>query len=148
MNTKNITKLFLLASVVVCLLTSCRDPFFDGKFEVSFHVENKTDSQIVYEYENVTTDTIHVMQIQPNGESGRVIGRYEGSVNETKPSDEFVNEKLTHATIYRMINDSTRQYLPREYYDDVVKLRSYVQPEFVIYEAHYVLTVTEEMFSE
>ena len=144
MTTKNSTKIFLL--VLAFVMVSCSDPFFDGKFEVSFHVENKTDSPMVFEHENVSIDSILVMTIQPDEESGHVIGRYEGSRKETKPSDEFVNEKLSHVTIYRMLDDSTRQYLPRECFDEAGKLYSYVQPEFVIYEAHYQLTVTEDMF--
>lgn len=141
--------IFLAFSLVATLMiTSCRDPFFDGKFETHLRVYNKTNSSIVLEYEDILHDTVHIIQIQPNKDVTRMLGIYEGSVKETKPSDEFVNDKLSHFTIYRMVGGDVLQYLPRDYYDEAGKFQSYVSPEFVIYEAYFDLTVTEDMFSE
>ena len=146
MKTLTLTKTILLSAIVI--LTSCRDPFFDGKFETHLRVYNKTNAPIVVEYEDVDHDTIAIVHIQPKVDGACLLGIYEGNTNESRPSDEFVNEKLSHVSIYRTIGDSTHLYLPRIYYDEAGKLNSYVNPEFVIYEAYYELTVTEEMFSD
>lgn len=136
---------FLLVATV--MMTSCKDPFFDGKFETYLRIYNKTDSSIVLEYEDIEHDTVLIKQIQSNKEVSQMLGIYEGSVKETKPSNDFINEKLSHVTIYRMVGGDVLQYLPREYYDEAGKFHSYSNPEFVIYEAYYELTVTEDMFS-
>ena len=137
---------FLLLATIT--MTSCRDPFFDGKFETYLRVYNKTNSSIVMEYEDILHDTVHIIQIQPNKEATQMLGIYEGSVKETEPSDEFVNDKLSHFIMYRMAGGDVLQYLPRDYYDEAGELNSYVNPEFVIYEAYYELTATEDMFSD
>lgn len=137
---------FLLLATIT--MTSCRDPFFDGKFETYLRVYNKTNSSIVMEYEDILHDTVHIIQIQPNKEATQMLGVYEGSVKETRPSDDFINDKLRHVAIYRMVGGNVLQNLPREYYNEAGKLHSYVNPEFVIYEAFYELTVTEDMFYE
>ena len=137
---------FLLVTTV--MMTSCKDPFFDGKFETYLRVYNQTNSSIVLEYEDIERDTVIIERIQPDKEGSWMLGIYKGSVKETKPSDEFVNDKLSHITIYRMVGGDVLQYLPREYYDEAGKFHSYVNPEFVIYEAYYDLTVTEDMFSD
>ena len=137
---------FLLVATV--MMTSCKDPFFDGKFETYLRIYNKTDSSIVLEYEDIENDTVLIKQIQSNKEVSQMLGIYEGSVNETKPSNDFINDKLNHVTIYRMAGGDVLQYLPREYYDEAGKFHSYANPEFVIYEAYYELTVTEDMFSD
>lgn len=136
---------FLLVATV--MMTSCKDPFFDGKFETYLRIYNKTNSSIVLEYEDIEHDTVLIKQIQSNKEVSQMLGIYEGSVNETKPSNDFINDKLNHVTIYRMAGGDVLQYLPREYYDEEGKFHSYANPEFVIYEAYYELTVTEDMFS-
>lgn len=137
---------FLLVATV--MMTSCKDPFFDGKFETYLRVYNKTNSSIVLEYEDIENDTVLIKQIQSNKEVSQMLGIYEGSVNETKPSNDFINDKLNHVTIYRMAGGDVLQYLPREYYDEAGKFHSYANPEFLIYEAYYELTVTEDMFSD
>lgn len=137
---------FLLVATV--MMTSCKDPFFDGKFETYLRIYNKTNSTIILEYEDIALDTVYMEKIKPNIERTQMLGIYEGSVKETKPSDEFVNDKLGHVTIYRMLGGDVLQYLPREYYDEAGKLHSYVNPEFVIYEAYYELTATEDLFSD
>lgn len=137
---------FLLLATIT--MTSCRDPFFDGKFETYLRVYNKTNSSIVMEYEDILHDTVHIIQIQPNKEATQMLGVYEGSVKETEPSDEFVNDKLSHFIMYRMVGGNVLQYLPRDYYDEAGELNSYVNPEFVIYEAYYELTATEDLFSD
>ena len=130
------------------MMTSCKDPFFDGKFETYLRVYNKTDFPILLEYEDIEHDTILIERFQPNNDDCWLLGVYEGGLDETMPSDEFINDKLNHITIYRMVDGIVRQYLPREYYDEAGKFHSYVNPEFVIYEAFYELTVTEDMFSD
>lgn len=137
---------FLLVATV--MLTNCKDPFFDGKFETHLRVYNKTNSTIVLEFEDIEYDTVYIKKVQPNHEGIKMLGVYEGSVEETKPSDDFINDKLRHVIIYRMVGGDVLQYLPREYYDEAGKFHSYVSPEFVRYEAYYELTVTEDMFSE
>ena len=137
---------FLLVTTV--MMTSCRDPFFDGKFETHLRVYNKTNSTIVLEFEDIEYDTVYIKKIQPYKEGTQMLGVYEGSVNETKPSDDYINDKLGHVAIYRMVGGDVLQNLPREYYDEAGKFDSYVSPEFVRYEAFYELTVTEDMFSD
>ena len=137
---------FLLVTTV--MMTSCKDPFFDGKFETYLRVYNQTNSSIVLEYEDIERDTVLIKQIQPDKEASQLFGVYEGSVKESEPSDGFINEKLSHVTIYRMAGGDVLQYLPREDYDEAGKFHSYVSPEFVIYEAYYDLTVIEDMFSD
>ena len=137
---------FLLVATV--MMTSCKDPFFDGKFDTQLRVYNKTNSTIVLEFEDIEYDTVYIEKIQPNHEGIKMLGVYEGSVEETKPSDDFINDKLRHVIIYRMVGGDSLQYLPREYYDEAGKFHSYVSPEFVRYEAYYGLTVTEDMFSD
>jgi len=146
MSTRIITRLFLF--VLVFVSASCKDPLFDGKYETHLRVYNKTNAPIVVEYEDEYHDTVAVVHIQPKVDGACLLGIYEGNTNESKPSDEFVNEKLSHISIYWTIGDSTLQYLPRTYYDEAGKLNSYVSPEFVIYEIYYELTVTEEVFSD
>lgn len=146
MKTKQLTKLFLLVAAIA--MTGCKDPLFDGKFEILLRVVNQTESTIVVEYEGVGLDTVVYNNIQPGHDGSRLLGLYEGSVDETKPSDDFVEDKLAHVIIYRMKDDSVRQYLPKERYDEVGDFRCYVQPEFVAYEAFYELTVTEAMFTD
>ena len=140
-----ILALLLMTTV---MMTSCKDPFFDGKFETYLRIYNKTNSTIILEYEDIALDTVYMEKIKPNIERTQMLGIYEGSVKETKPSDEFVNDKLGHVTIYRMLGGDVLQYLPREYYDEAGKFHSYVNPEFVRYEAYYELTITEDMFSD
>ena len=137
---------FLLVATVV--MTSCKDPFFDGKFETYLRVYNKTNSSIVFEYEDIENDTIIIKKIKPNMDDYQMLGIYEGSVKEEKPSDDFINDKLNHVAIYRMAGGDVLQYLPREFYDEAGKFHSYANPEFLIYEAYYELTVTEDMFSD
>jgi hypothetical protein len=137
---------FLLVTTV--MMTSCKDPFFDGKFETYLRVYNQTNSSIVLEYEDIERDTVLIKQIQPDKEASQLFGVYEGSVKESEPSDGFINEKLSHVTIYRMVGGDVLQYLPRDCYDEAGKFHSYVSPEFVIYEAYYDLTVIEDMFSD
>lgn len=137
---------FLLGTTV--MMTSCKDPFFDGKFETYLRVYNQTNSSIVLEYEDIERDTVLIKQIQPDKEASQLFGVYEGSVKETRPSDDFINDKLRHVAIYRMVGGDVLQNLPREYYNEAGKLHSYVNPEFVIYEARFYLTVTEDMFYE
>lgn len=137
---------FLLVTTV--MMTSCRDPFFDGKFETYLRISNKTNSTIILEYEDIANDTVYIEKIQPNKEDTHILGVYEGSVKETKPSDDFINDKLNHVAIYRMVGGDVLQNLPRDYYNEAGKFHSYVSPEFVIYEAYYELTVTEDMFSD
>jgi hypothetical protein len=103
---------------------------------------------IVLEFEDVEYDTVYIEKIQPNKEGIQGLGVYEGSVKETKPSDYFINDKLGHVAIYRMVGGDVLQNLPREYYNEAGKFHSYVSPEFVRYEAFYELTVTEDMFSD
>ena len=140
--------LILAFLLVATVMTGCKDPFFDGKFETYLRVYNKTNSSIVLEYEDIAYNTVYIKQIQPNKEGHQLLGVYEGSVEETRPSNDFINDKLGHLIIYRMVGGDVLQYLPREYYDEAGKFESYVNPEFVIYEAHYDLTVTEDMFSD
>ena len=137
---------FLLLATV--MMTRCKDPFFDGKFDTQLRVYNKTNSTIVLEFEDIEYDTVYIEKIQPYKEGIKMLGVYEGSVEETKPSDDFINDKLRHVIIYRMVGGDVLQYLPREYYDEAGKFDSYVSPEFVRYEAYYGLTVTEDMFSD
>jgi hypothetical protein len=137
---------FLLVATVI--LTNCKDPFFDGKFDTQLRISNKTNSVIVLEFEDVEYDTVYIEKIQPNKEGIQGLGVYEGSVKETKPSDYFINDKLGHVAIYRMVGGDVLQNLPREYYNEAGKFHSYVSPEFVRYEAFYELTVTEDMFSD
>jgi len=145
---KKSTLILAFLLVATAMMTSCRDPFFDGKFETQLRVYNKTNSTIVLEFEDIEYDTVYIEKIQPNKEGIQGLGVYEGSVKETKPSDDFVNDKLEHVAIYRMVGGHVLQYLPREYYDEAGKFDSYVNPEFVRYEAFYELTVTEDMFSD
>lgn len=141
--------IFLAISLMATLMmTSCRDPFFDGKFETYLRVYNKTNSTIVLEFEDIEYDTVYIKKIKPNKEGSTMLGVYEGSVKETRPSDDFINDKLRHVAIYRMVGGDVLQNLPREYYNEAGKLHSYVNPEFVIYEARFYLTVTEDMFYE
>ena len=141
--------IFLAFSFVATLMiTSCRDPFFDGKFETYLRVDNKTNSTIVLEFEDIEYDTVYIKKIKPNKEGSTMLGVYKGSVKETRPSDDFINDKLRHVAIYRMVGGDVLQNLPREYYNEAGKLHSYVNPEFVIYEARFYLTVTEDMFYE
>ena len=142
-NTMILSFLFMAAF----MMTSCKDPFFDGKFETYLRVYNATNSSIILEYEDIERDTVLIKQIQPDKEASQLFGVYEGSVKETKPSDDFINDKLRHVAIYRMVGGDVLQNLPREYYNEAGKLHSYVNPEFVIYEARFYLTVTEDMFS-
>jgi hypothetical protein len=137
---------FLLVATV--MMTGCKDPFFDGKFETYLRVYNKTNSTIVLEFEDIEYDTVYIKKIKPNKEGSTMLGVYEGSVKETRPSDDFINDKLRHVAIYRMVGGNVLQNLPREYYNEAGKIHSYVNPEFVIYEAFYELTVTEDMFYE
>lgn len=145
---KKSTLVFAFLLVATVMMTSCKDPFFDGKFETCLRVYNKTNSSIIIEYEDIAYDTVYIKQIKPNKEACQTLGVYEGSVEETKPSDDFINDKLNHIIIYRMVGGDVLQYLPREYYDEAGKFDSYVSPEFVRYEAYYGLTVTEDMFSD
>lgn len=145
---KKSTLILAFLFVATVMMTSCKDPFFDGKFETGLRIYNKTNSTIVLEFEDIEYDTVYIEKIQPNKEGIQGLGVYEGSVKETKPSDEFVNDKLGHVTIYRMLGGDVLQYLPREYYDEAGKFHSYVNPEFVRYEAYYRLTITEDMFSD
>lgn len=145
---KKSTLILAFLLVASAMMTSCRDPFFDGNFETFLNVYNKTNSSIVLEYEDVANDTVLIKQIQPNNNASLFLGVYEGSVKESKPSDEFINDKLSHVTIYRMAGGDVLQYLPRDYYDEAGELNSYVNPEFVIYEAYYELTATEDLFSD
>lgn len=145
---KKSTLILAFLSVATVMMTSCRDPFFDGKFETHLRIYNKTNSTIIMEYEDIALDTVYMKKIKPNMDRTQMLGIYEGSVKETKPSDEFVNDKLGHVTIYRMLGGDVLQYLPREYYDEAGKFHSYVNPEFVRYEAYYELTITEDMFSD
>ena len=141
--------IFLAFSFVATLMiTSCRDPFFDGKFETYLRVYNKTNSTIVLEFEDIEYDTVYIKKIKPNKEGSTMLGVYKGSVKETRPSDDFINDKLRHVAIYRMVGGDVLQNLPTEYYNEAGKLHSYVNPEFVIYEARFYLTVTEDMFYE
>ena len=145
---KKSTLILAFLFVATVMLTNCKDPFFDGKFGTHLRVYNKTNSTIVLEFEDIEYDTVYIKKIQPNRDNSQMLGVYEGSVNEAKPSDEFVNDKLSHVIIYRMVGGDVLQYLPREYYDEASKFHSYVSPEFVRYEAFYELTVTEDMFSD
>lgn len=145
---KKSTLILAFLLVASAMMTSCRDPFFDGKFETYLRIYNKTNSTIILEYEDIALDTVYMEKIKPNIERTQMLGIYEGSVKETKPSDEFVNDKLGHVTIYRMAGGDVLQYLPRDYYDEAGELNSYVNPEFVIYEAYYELTATEDLFSD
>lgn len=141
--------IFLAISLMATLMmTSCRDPFFDGKFETYLRVYNKTNSTIVLEFEDIEYDTVYIKKIKPNKEGSTMLGVYEGSVKETRPSDDFINDNLRHVAIYRMVGGDVLQNLPKEYYDEAGKFQSYVNSEFVIYEAYYELTVTEDMFSD
>ena len=145
---KKSTLILAFLLVATAMMTSCRDPFFDGKFETYLRVYNKTNSSIVLEYEDIAHDTVIIKRIKPNMENYQMLGIYEGSVKETKPSDDFINDKLNHVTIYRMAGGDVLQFLPRDYYDEAGKFDSYINPEFVRYEAFYELTVTEDMFSD
>lgn len=137
---------FLLVATV--MMTGCKDPFFDGKIETYLRVYNKTNSTIVLEFEDIEYDTVYIKKIKPNKEGSTMLGVYEGSVKETRPSDDFINDKLRHVAIYRMVGGDVLQNLPKEYYNEAGKIHSYVNPEFVIYEARFYLTVTEDMFYE
>ena len=137
---------FLLVATV--MMTGCKDPFFDGNVETYLRVYNKTNSTIVLEFEDIEYDTVYIKKIKPNKEGSTKLGVYEGGVKETRPSDDFINDKLRHVAIYRMVGGDVFQNLPREYYNEAGKLHSYVNPEFVIYEARFYLTVTEDMFYE
>ncbi len=137
---------FLLVATV--MMTGCKGPFFDGKFETYLRVYNKTNSTIVLEFEDIEYDTVYIKKIKPNQEGSTKLGVYEGSVKETRPSDDFINDKLRHVAIYRMFGGDVLQNLPRDYYDEAGKFQSYVNPEFVIYLAHFDLTVIEDMFSD
>lgn len=145
---KKSTLILAFLLVASAMMTSCRDPFFDGKFETYLRVYNKTNSTIVLEFEDIEYDTVYIKKIKPNKEGSTMLGVYEGSMKETRPSDDFINDKLRHVAIYRMVGGDVLQNLPKEYYNEAGKIHSYVNPEFVIYEAFYELTVTEDMFYE
>ena len=145
---KKPTLILALLLMTTVMMTSCKDPFFDGKFETYLRIYNKTNSTIILEYEDIALDTVYMEKIKPNIERTQMLGIYEGSVKETKPSDDFINDKLNHVAIYRMVGGDVLQNLPRDYYNEAGKFHSYVSPEFVIYEAYYELTVTEDMFSD
>ena len=77
---KKITLFLAVLLVATVMMTSCKDPFFDGKFETYLRVYNQTNSSIVLEYEDIERDTVIIERIQPDKEGSWMLGIYKGSV--------------------------------------------------------------------
>lgn len=141
-------KLLITIATVFCisLLSSCKDPFFDGKFQVVFDVINKTETTLFLEYEDAEKGTLMLKQIEPEGEESITLGVYEGNKNEDMPPTSYYNEKIQRVTIYRNLENNARQTLPKTCYDRPELCHTYVNAEFVMYEAIYQFTVKEVFF--
>ena len=124
----------------------CKDPFFDGKFQVEFLVINETETTLFLKYEDAELDTTFLKEIKPGEDDGVSLGVYEGNKNEDMPPESYYKEKIQKVTIYRYLDNDMCQILPNTAYDRPESCHTYVNPEFVIYEAIYQFTVKESVF--
>lgn len=137
---------------VAILATSCTDPFWDGKFSSSVYFVNNTEGDIVAEYENIEQDTTIRLVIPPTSsqltyEIEICLGEFQADKKDKWPPEEYVSERMSHLTIYRMVGD-TKQYLPSSCYDESSDFKLGADYEFDIHYVKYGLVISEEMFYE
>lgn len=149
-------KRFFLANVVfftlAVLTVRCTDPFWGGKFSCSVYIINNTDGDIFAEYEDVEQDTIYTQVVSPSTSQNRQdigfnLGEFQGDKKDKWPPEEFVSERMSHLTVYRIAGD-IKQYLPRTCYDESSDFDRGADYEFDVHYVKYGLIISENMFSE
>ena len=134
------------------LAASCTDPFWGGKFSCSVYFVNNTDGDIIAEYEDIEQDTTYSVVVPPATSQNRQdigfdLGEFQTDKKDKWPPEEYVSERMSLLTVYRMVNN-TKQYLPRTCYDESSDFDRGADYEFDVHYVKYGLIISENMFSK